>query len=133
MVNPAPLKTRLTELLGCDYPIVQAGMGGPGRSELCAAVSSAGAFGCIGMVKESPELVRREIAAVPRTHEPFVRCKSRTVRYRSAIVERGTGRLLQIAGPRPGFLLGRSTRSGRPSAQGRLFWCSIKWVGWQTP
>lgn len=67
-----PLPTRLTELLGCDFPIIQAGMGGPGRSELCAAVSSAGAFGCLGMVKEKPELIRDEIEAVRRkTDRPF--------------------------------------------------------------
>ncbi|MDQ0323180.1 nitronate monooxygenase [Pararhizobium capsulatum DSM 1112] len=73
MGNPSqPLHTRLTELLRCDYPIIQAGMGGPGRSELCAAVSAAGAFGCLGMVKEKPEMIRTEIAAVrARTERPF--------------------------------------------------------------
>jgi nitronate monooxygenase len=66
------LRTRLTDLLGCHYPIVQAGMGGPARSELCAAVSAAGAYGCLGMVRESPELIRREIVAVrERTDRPF--------------------------------------------------------------
>nr|AIA16635.1 Nitronate monooxygenase [uncultured bacterium]AIA16693.1 Nitronate monooxygenase [uncultured bacterium] len=73
MVNsPQPLQTRLTELLGCDYPIIQSGMGGPGRSELCAAVTAAGAFGCIGMVRERPELIGREIAAIrDRTNRAF--------------------------------------------------------------
>jgi nitronate monooxygenase len=72
MVSPPPFRTRLTDLLGCQYPIVQAGMGGPARSELCAAVTAAGAFGCLGMVKERPELIRREIAAVrERTDRPF--------------------------------------------------------------
>ena len=72
MADPKPLRTRLTDLLCCDYPIVQSGMGGPARSELCAAVTIAGAFGCIGMVRESPELIRREIIAVrERTERPF--------------------------------------------------------------
>ena len=72
MSSRPPLRTRLTDLLGCDYPIVQAGMGGPARSELCAAVSGAGAYGCLGMVKETPEVIRREIAAVrERTDRPF--------------------------------------------------------------
>ncbi len=72
MSNHPRLRTRLTDLLGCDYPIVQAGMGGPARSELCAAVSSAGAYGCLGMVKETPEVIRGEIAAVrERTDRPF--------------------------------------------------------------
>jgi nitronate monooxygenase len=32
------IATPLTERLGCRYPIVSAGMGGPARSELAAAV-----------------------------------------------------------------------------------------------
>jgi nitronate monooxygenase len=60
------IPTRLTELLGCHYPVLCAGMGGPARSELAAAVSSAGGFGQLGMVRESPELIRREIAEVRR-------------------------------------------------------------------
>lgn len=66
------LRTALTRLLGCRYPIVSAGMGGPARSELAAAVSAAGGFGLLGMVRESPELIEREIAAVrAATRCPF--------------------------------------------------------------
>jgi len=66
------LDTPLARLLGCRWPILQAGMGGPARSELAAAVSAAGGFGFLGMVRESPELIRREIAAVrDRTDKPF--------------------------------------------------------------
>jgi nitronate monooxygenase len=58
--------------LGCDYPIVSAGMGGVARSELVAAVVAAGGYGLLGMVRESPELIRREIAAVrERTDRHF--------------------------------------------------------------
>lgn len=64
MDKPPPMRTRITDLLGCDYPIIQAGMGGPGRSELCTAVTTAGGFGCIGMVQERPELIRREISII---------------------------------------------------------------------
>jgi nitronate monooxygenase len=39
-------------------------MGGVARSELAAAVSSAGGFGFLGMVREPPELIRREINRV---------------------------------------------------------------------
>jgi nitronate monooxygenase len=60
------ITTPLTERLGCRYPIICAGMGGPARSELAAAVSSAGGFGQLGMVRESAELITREIAAVKR-------------------------------------------------------------------
>jgi nitronate monooxygenase len=47
-------------------------MGGPARSELAAAVSEAGGFGLLGMVRESPALIAREIAEVKRrTTKPF--------------------------------------------------------------
>lgn len=58
------LRTPLCDLLDCRYPILQAGMGGVARASLVAAVSAAGAFGCLGMVRESPERIREEIAAV---------------------------------------------------------------------
>ncbi|MFA5910663.1 MAG: nitronate monooxygenase [Vicinamibacterales bacterium] len=68
----ATIPTRLTEALGCRHPIISAGMGGPARSELAAAVSEAGGFGLLGMVGESPELIAREIADVRRrTARPF--------------------------------------------------------------
>jgi nitronate monooxygenase len=67
-----PLHTSLCDLLGCRYPILQAGMGGPARSELAAAVSEAGGFGFLGMGHESPDLIRSELAAVKaRTNRPF--------------------------------------------------------------
>jgi len=66
------ITTPLTERLGCRYPIISAGMGGPARSELAAAVSQAGGFGLLGMVRESPALIEREIAAVrQRTNRAF--------------------------------------------------------------
>jgi len=66
------IATPLTERLGCRYPIISAGMGGPARSELAAAVSAAGGFGLLGMVRESPDLIAREIAAVrQRTNRAF--------------------------------------------------------------
>lgn len=72
MTAAAPLRTPLCDLLGCDYPILSAGMGGVARAELVAAVSGAGGFGFLGMVREPPELIRREIAAVrERTDRPF--------------------------------------------------------------
>lgn len=71
MSHPA-LHTPVCDLLGCSHPILQAGMGGPARSELAAAVSMSGGYGCLGMVREKPELIRREIAAVrERTDKPF--------------------------------------------------------------
>ncbi|MBL8556192.1 MAG: nitronate monooxygenase [Phenylobacterium sp.] len=66
------LHTPVCDLLCCDYPVVLAGMGGVARSELVAAVTEAGGFGFLGMVRERPELVAAEIAAVrARTDRPF--------------------------------------------------------------
>jgi len=72
MTHRTPLKKQVCRLLGCDYPIVSAGMGGVARSELVAAVVAAGGYGLLGMVRESPELIRSEIAAVrARTERNF--------------------------------------------------------------
>jgi nitronate monooxygenase len=58
------LKTPLCRLLGCDVPVILAGMGGVARSELVAAVTAAGGFGFLGMVRETPDLIRAEIDRV---------------------------------------------------------------------
>lgn len=50
------------DLLGSKIPLVLAGMGGVARSELVAAVTGAGGFGFLGMVREPPELIAREVA-----------------------------------------------------------------------
>ncbi|MCB2122719.1 MAG: nitronate monooxygenase, partial [Rhodobacteraceae bacterium] len=42
------LRTPLCDLLGCDVPILLAGMGGVSRWELAAAVANAGGFGMLG-------------------------------------------------------------------------------------
>lgn len=70
---PSPLlATRLTARLGCLHPVISAGMGGPARSDLAAVISAAGGFGLLGMVREPPALIEREIAAVrARTDRPF--------------------------------------------------------------
>jgi nitronate monooxygenase len=67
-----PFHTRACDLLGCEHPVVLAGMGGVARSELVAAVSEAGGFGFLGMVREPATLIRSEIEAVrARTQRPF--------------------------------------------------------------
>jgi nitronate monooxygenase len=66
------LRTPACDLLGCDYPILQAGMGGPARAELVASVCEAGGYCYLGMVRESPATIEREIAAVrAATRRPF--------------------------------------------------------------
>ncbi len=66
------LHTPVCDLLCCEQPIVLAGMGGVARAELVAAVTQAGGFGFLGMVREAPELIASEIEAVrARTARPF--------------------------------------------------------------
>src|SRR6476659_4799648 len=60
------LSTRVCDLLDCRYPIVLAGMGGVARSELVTAVTNAGGFGFLGMVREPRSLIRQEVEAVRR-------------------------------------------------------------------
>ncbi|MFG5864524.1 nitronate monooxygenase [Metapseudomonas sp. CR1201] len=68
----AALHTPLVDLLGCSVPIISAGMGGVARHELAAAVSNAGGFGCLGMVREPVALIRHEVRAYRALSErPF--------------------------------------------------------------
>lgn len=57
------MKTRITELLGIEHPIVQGGMHYVGFAELAAAVSNAGGLGIVtGLTQRTPELLAQEIA-----------------------------------------------------------------------
>ncbi len=68
----ASLRTPLCELLGCEAPILLAGMGGVARWELAAAVANAGGFAMLGMVRESPDLIETEVRALrAATNRPF--------------------------------------------------------------
>ena len=55
------MKTRITELLGIQYPIIQGGMAWVAEHQLAAAVSEAGGLGLIGAASAPPEVVREEI------------------------------------------------------------------------
>lgn len=63
MMNPK-LHTPVCDLLGCKLPIVLAGMGGVARSDLVIAVTRAGGFGFLGMVRESPALIKSEVEKI---------------------------------------------------------------------
>ncbi|MCU1359558.1 MAG: nitronate monooxygenase [Ilumatobacteraceae bacterium] len=70
--RPAPLRTRVSQMLGIDYPIIQAPMGWIARSQLASAVSAAGGLGIIETSSGELDAVRREIAAMPAlTDRPF--------------------------------------------------------------
>jgi NAD(P)H-dependent flavin oxidoreductase YrpB (nitropropane dioxygenase family) len=56
------MKTRITELLGIQHPIIQGGMHFVGFAELAAAVSNAGGLGIItGLTQGTPDKLDREI------------------------------------------------------------------------
>jgi enoyl-[acyl-carrier protein] reductase II len=64
--------TRLTELLGIDYPIVQGGMVWAAGSRLVAAVSKSGGLGLLGSGSMYPDVLREEIQRVKAaTDKPF--------------------------------------------------------------
>ena len=63
------MKTRITELLGIEHPIIQGGMHHVGLAEMAAAVSNAGGLGIItALTQGTPEKLAAEIA----------RCKTMT-------------------------------------------------------
>ena len=66
------LRTRLTDLLGIEHPIIQGGMAWTATAELAAAVSNAGGLGIIGAGHMPTELLRTEIRnAKELTDKPF--------------------------------------------------------------
>ena len=66
------MKTRITDLLGIEYPIIQGGMAWVAEHHLAAAVSEAGGFGLIGAASAPAEIVREEIRkAKALTDKPF--------------------------------------------------------------
>jgi nitronate monooxygenase len=103
-------KTRFTELVGIDYPIVQGGMMWVGRAELAAAVSNAGGLGILtALTQPTPDALRQEIE----------RCRSLTAKpfgvnltilpsvnpppyaeYRQAIIDSGV-KIVETAGHNP--------------------------------
>ncbi|MBI1238173.1 MAG: nitronate monooxygenase [Alphaproteobacteria bacterium] len=67
-----PIKTRLTEMLGIDYPIVQAPMGWIARAQLASAVSRAGGLGIIETSSGALDEIKGEIATMRTlTDKPF--------------------------------------------------------------
>jgi nitronate monooxygenase len=104
------LRTRFTELVGIEHPIVQGGMMWVGRADLAAAVSNAGGLGILtALTQPTPDDLRREID----------RCRSLTdkpfgvnltilpsvspppyAEYRKAIIDSGI-KVVETAGHKP--------------------------------
>ncbi|MCB8913996.1 nitronate monooxygenase family protein [Rhodococcus rhodochrous] len=57
------IRTRVTEILGIEHPVIQGGMQWVGRAELTSAVANAGALGFItALTQPTPEDLAKEIA-----------------------------------------------------------------------
>ncbi len=67
------MKTRVTEMLGIQHPIIQGGMQWVGRAELASAVSNAGGLGILtALTQPSPDELQKEIDRCREmTDKPF--------------------------------------------------------------
>ncbi|EOD00559.1 enoyl-[acyl-carrier-protein] reductase FabK [Caldisalinibacter kiritimatiensis] len=66
------IKTKICDLLGIEYPILQGGMAWIATAELAAAVSNAGGLGIIGCGNAPVEIIREEIKKIRElTNKPF--------------------------------------------------------------
>jgi enoyl-[acyl-carrier protein] reductase II len=66
------MRTRLTDMLEVEHPVMLAGMGGVSYHRLASAVSEAGGFGCLGASAMGHEMMIEEIAKTRSlTSKPF--------------------------------------------------------------
>ncbi len=66
------METRITELCGIEYPIIQGGMAWVADQHLAAAVSEAGGLGLIGAASAPGDVVREQIREAKKlTDKPF--------------------------------------------------------------
>lgn len=104
------LRTRVTDLLGIERPIVQGGMQWVGRAELASAVSNAGGLGVLtALTQPTPEDLAKEVARCREmTDKPFgvnltilpAITPPPYAEYRDAIIESGV-RVVETAGSNP--------------------------------
>lgn len=66
------IRSKVCDLLGIEYPIIQGGMAWISESALAAAVSNAGGLGVISCVNTGPDVIREEIRKCKKlTNKPF--------------------------------------------------------------
>lgn len=115
------MKTRITELLGIRYPIIQGGMQWVGRAELASAVSNAGGLGILtALTQPDPDRLRAEIercrgmtdapfgvnlTMLPSTNPPPY------ADYVTAIIDSGV-RIVETAGRSPKEFIERFKQAG---------------------
>ena len=108
------MKTKITEMLNIEHPIIQGGMHYVGFAELAAAVSNAGGLGTItGLTQKTPEDLANEISrcndmtekpfAVNLTFLPTVTAPDYPA-YVKAIIEGGV-KVVETAGRNPAQVL----------------------------
>lgn len=115
------MKTRITELTGTRYPIVQGGMQWVGRAELASAVSNAGGLGILtALTQPTPEALTEEIARCrSMTDKPFgvnltILPTAKPVPYEAyveAIAASGV-RVVETAGRSPAEFIARFKSAG---------------------
>ncbi|MEP1471001.1 MAG: nitronate monooxygenase [Halieaceae bacterium] len=72
MTTVRPIKNRVTEMTGTDYPIIQAPMGWIARAQLASAVSNAGGLGIIETSSGEFDNIKAEVAKMRElTDKPF--------------------------------------------------------------
>lgn len=104
------IKTRITELLGIEHPVVQGGMMWVGRAELASAVSNAGGLGILtALTQPSPDALRAEVDRMrTMTDKPFAVNLTLLpstnpppyAEYRKAIIDSGV-KIVETAGYKP--------------------------------
>ena len=115
------MRTRVTELLGTRYPIIQGGMQWVGTAELASAVSNAGALGILtALTQPTPEDLRKEIERCrTMTDQPFgvnltilpAITPPPYAEYLQVIIESGV-KILETAGNNPKDFIGKVKERG---------------------
>ncbi|WP_411684474.1 NAD(P)H-dependent flavin oxidoreductase [Acinetobacter indicus] len=104
------IQTRVTQMLGIRYPIIQGGMMWVGTAEMASAVSNAGGLGTLtALTQPSPEALAQEIARCREmTDQPFAVNLTLLptvnpppyAEYRQAIIDSGI-KIVETAGNKP--------------------------------
>ncbi|KAI8845586.1 2-nitropropane dioxygenase [Chytridium lagenaria] len=115
------LKTKLTEALGIQHPIIQGGMQWVGTAEMASAVSNAGGLGLLtALTQPTPDALRAEIARCRKmTSKPFgvnltilpAISPPPYADYVTAIIESGI-KVVETAGNNPGPHVKRFKEAG---------------------
>lgn len=115
------MKTRITEMLGIRYPIVQGGMQWVGTAEMASAVSNAGGLGILtALTQPTPDALAREIDrcremtdrpfGVNLTILPTVKPPP-YAEYIDALIDRGV-RVVETAGNSPKEFIAKMKSAG---------------------